>query len=103
MTQASTIRVTALKDLVPVRSPDDLDWYVKESEMITGKRGREFVVAGADRPAFRVHLDEGGYEIVRVDQADGPNEGTRATRLELPRHAVGNAMLCGLLYTMVLQ
>lgn len=103
MSQLSTIRRTALKDLVRVRNRDDLDWYVKESELITGKHGREFVVAGADRPAFRVHLDEGGYEIVRVDEPNGPGVRTRATRRELSRHAVGDAMLCGLLYATVLQ
>ena len=39
-------------------------------KVITGNPGREFVVAGADRPTFRIHLDHVGYQIARVDCGD---------------------------------
>ena len=63
MAQRTTIRQTELRKLVPVRTLNDLDWLVKESELMTGEPGREFVVAGADRPAFHVRLEHGGYQI----------------------------------------
>ena len=43
---------------------------MKESEITTGNPGREFVVAGADQPTFRIHLDHVGYQIARVDRGD---------------------------------
>ena len=52
MDRQTAIRSAPLRDLLPVRSLNDLDWFVKESEIITGNPGREFVVAGADRPTF---------------------------------------------------
>jgi len=103
MSQPSAIRGAEFKDLVPVRSIGDLDWMVKESELITGTPGREFVVAGADRPAFHVQIDAVGYQIVRVDQDDASSTPMRATTRELANHTLGNALLCGLLYTTALH
>jgi hypothetical protein len=103
MNLPSTLRGAHLKDLVPVRTVDDLDWYVKESEIVTGAPGRDFVVAGADRPAFHVRIDHAGYEILRIDVSDVPQAPTLATARELIHHTVGNAMACGLLYTSALQ
>lgn len=102
MVQRSTIRETELGRLVPVRTLNDLDWLVKESELMTGEPGREFVVAGADRPAFHVRLEHGGYQIRRTDHDIG-NLPLRATAPDLVNHTLGNAMACGLLYTTALQ
>ena len=70
MDRQTAIRSAPLRDLLPVRSLNDLDWFVKESEIITGNPGREFVVAGSDQPTFRIHLDHVGYQIARVDRGD---------------------------------
>ena len=43
MDRQTAIRSAPLRDLLPVRSLNDLDWFVKESEIITGNPGREFV------------------------------------------------------------
>jgi hypothetical protein len=100
---APFIRMRELKDLVRVRSLNDLAWFVKESEDINGLAGREFVVAGADRPAFRVSLDQSGYTILRLDRDACPRVALRATARELGDHTVGDALACGLLYTAALQ
>ena len=92
-----------LTKLVPVRTLNDLDWLVKESELMTGEPGREFVVAGADRPAYRVEFDCAGYQIQRVDDKTGMAMPQHATAPELVRHALGNALACGLLYTAALH
>jgi hypothetical protein len=99
MNYPSTLRDAQLKDLLPVRSVDDLDWYVKESEIVSGAPGREFIVAGADRPAFRVRIDHAGYEILRIDLDNAPHPPTLASAAELIHHTVGEALACGLLYT----
>ena len=101
MAQRTTIRQTELRKLVPVRTLTDLDWLVKESELMTGEPGREFVVAGADRPAFHIRLEHGGYQIRRTDDTDAMPH--RATAPDLVDHTLGNAIACGLLYTTALQ
>jgi hypothetical protein len=87
----------------PVRSLNDLDWFVKESEIITGNPGREFVVAGADQPTFRIHLDHVGYQIACVDRAEQAAAPVCATAPELVRHVVGDALARGQLFTTALQ
>ena len=72
-----SIRALPMQRLLPVRSLDELEHLVKESEVLTGAPGRTFVVAGADRPAYQVHADVAGFQIARLD----------------------GAMACGLLYT----
>jgi len=39
--------------LLSVQAPEDIEYLVKESEVLTGRSGRTFVIAGADRSALR--------------------------------------------------
>ena len=100
-------RSASHQDLLPVRSLNDLDWFVKESEIITGNPGREFVVAGADQPTFRIQLDHIGYQIARVDRGEQAVAPVCATAPELVQHALGDALVDaiarGQLYTPALQ
>lgn len=95
--QTSSIRDLPMQHLLPVRTVDELELLVKESEILTGNAGRAFVVAGADRPAYQVHADIAGFHIARLDSA--VQHQMLATAPELASHAIGNAMACGLLYT----
>ena len=88
MDRQTTIRSAPRRDLLLVRSLNDLDWFVKESEIITGNPGREFVVAGADQPTFRIHLDHVGDQIARVDRGEEAAATVCATALELVHHAL---------------
>ena len=92
-----SIRAVPMQRLLPVRSLDEVEHLVKESEVLTGAPGRTFVVAGADRPAYQVHADVAGFQIARLDGAM-PHE-VLATARELASHPIGSAMACGLLYT----
>lgn len=107
MDRQTAIRSAALRGLLPVRSLNDLDWFVKESEIITGNPGREFVVAGADGPTFRIHLDHVGYQIARVDRGEPAAAPASATAPELAHQtlvdALGDALAGGQLYTSALQ
>ncbi|WOB11154.1 hypothetical protein [Piscinibacter gummiphilus] len=98
---SAAVRQAEFKNLVPVRSLEDLGYMVKESEMLTGKPGRDFVVVGADRPAFHVELDAVGFQFVRLDA--NVDERTSVSARELTQHTLGNAMLCGMLYTEAIQ
>lgn len=95
--QTRSIRELPMQRLLPVRSVDELELLVKESEILTGNAGRAFVVAGADRPAYLVRADIAGFDIARLDSP--VQHQTLATGQELASHAIGNAMACGLLYT----
>ena len=103
MAQTQSIRAAELATLVPVRTLNDLDWLVKESEILTGEPGREFVVLGADRPAYHVKLDTAGYQIQRVDDDTSAAMPMHSTAPDLVRHTLGNALACGLLYTAALH
>ena len=95
MDRQTAIRSAPLQGLLPVRSLNDLDWFVKESEIITGYPGREFVVAGADQPTFRIHLDHVGYQIARVDRGDQAAAAVCATRSPCStRHSHSVAVPC---------
>lgn len=93
------IRSTALSKLLPVRSVTDPEWLVKESEMVTGKPGRHFIVAGGDRPAYQVRLDSSGFEVIRVDVDPLGTAPTHSSKPEFLQHPVASAMACGRLYT----
>lgn len=41
--------------LLAVQTPEDIEFLVKESEVLTRLAGRTFVIAGADWLAYRVH------------------------------------------------
>ena len=40
--------------MLAVRSTEDIEFLVKESEVLTGLPGRRFVIAGADRLTYRL-------------------------------------------------
>lgn len=95
----------SVRNLRLVRSLNDLDWFVKESEIITGNPGREFVVADADegQSTFRVCLGHVGYQIARVNRGEEAATAVCATATELVRHVVGDALVRGRLYTPALR
>lgn len=93
------VRATELSKLLPVRNVADLEWLIKESELVTGKPGRQFIVAGGDRPAYRVRLDASGFEVLRVDMEPRGTAPIHSTKPEFVHHPVSSALACGRLYT----
>ena len=89
---------------VQVRHPNDIEFLVKEAEVVTGVPGRIFVVAGAERLTYRVRSRTNGYEVERLDPAC--NASGQAMYL-LPEmmieHGLGRAMRMGCLFTPVLR
>ena len=85
--------------LVPVRTPRDLEYLIKESEVITGKPGRKFVIAGAERLTYRVQWQPNGYSVERLDEADQPICTTHLRPQEFHAHSLGCALSGGFLFT----
>jgi hypothetical protein len=88
--------------LVPVRTPRDLEYLVKESEVITGKPGRKFVIAGADRLTYRVQWQPNGYSVECLDEADKPICTMYLRPQEFHAHSLGSALRGGFLFTPML-
>lgn len=71
---------------------EDLEFLVKESEVLTGRSGRRFVVASADRLVYRVHWRSPALVIERLD-----DQGTVCDRQillpwEFEHHMLAQAM-----------
>lgn len=64
--QTSPHRVSA-PSWQPVRGIEDLEFLVKESEVLTGRSGRRFVVASADRLHYLVHWRSPALVVERLD------------------------------------
>src|SRR5919106_950651 len=54
--------------LLPVHAAADIEYLVKESEVVTGRPGREFVIAGADRLVYRIRWHPIGCKVERLDE-----------------------------------
>ncbi len=85
--------------LLTVQPPEDIEFLVKESEVLTGRAGRTFVIASADWLAYRVHWHPIGLKVERLDAAGQ----ILSTRYLLPkefiRHSLMEALAAGQLFT----
>ena len=85
--------------LLTVHAPEDIEFLVKESEVLTGRTGRTFVIAGADWLAYRVHWHPIGLKVERLD-VEGR---VLSTQHLLPReffgHSLIEALAAGQLFT----
>lgn len=90
--------------LLPVQTPEDIEYLVKESEVLTGRSGRVFVISGADSLIYRVHWHPGGQPSgLRVERLDngGPVLCTQRLQLwEFPEHSLVEAQAAGQLFTL---
>lgn len=75
--------------LLSVQAPEDIEYLVKESEVLTGRSGRTFVIAGADWLAYRVHWHPIGLKVERLNE-----EGrVLSTQHLLPREFLGHSLI----------
>lgn len=90
--------------LLPVRTPEDIEFLVKESEVVTGHAGRTFVIAGADRLTYRVHWCPREHPLgLTIERLDTTNQILCAERLQLwefIEHPLMDALATGQLYTL---
>lgn len=85
--------------LLPVRSEREIEFFVKESEILTGRPGRDFVIVGAERLSYRVEWHGAGLSVRRFD-GNAPVAPTLfVQRQALMNHTLGNAMRYGQLFT----
>jgi len=76
----------------PVSRIEDLEFLVKESEVLTGRSGRRFVVASADRLVYRVHWQSPALVIERLDERGAVCDRQFLLPWEFEHHVVSQAM-----------
>ena len=82
-----------------VRGLTEIEFLVKESEVLTGNAGRVFVISGADQLAYRVRWHPANIEVERLD-ADGAILDTQHLLPgDFATHSVVEALMAGQLYT----
>jgi hypothetical protein len=89
----------AFGGFIQVRSTEDIEFLVKESEVVTGKPGRKFVIGGADRLVYWIQWNPSGYQVQRLDDAGNPRNTIYLKSESLIEHSVGDAMREGYLFT----
>jgi hypothetical protein len=86
--------------LQPVGRIEDLEFLVKESEVLTGHGGRRFVIVGAERLHYLVHWRSPALVIERID----PNGKIHDRRFLLPwefdEHPLAQAMAARQLFAL---
>jgi len=85
--------------MVNVNACEDIEFLVKESEVITGRRGRKFVISGADQLVYLIQWSPDGYKVQRLDNKGNATSTLYVQPEELGSHSLGEALRAGQLYT----
>ena len=83
----------------PVLRIEDLEFLVKEREVLTGHPGRAFVISGADCLVYRVHWNLGGLRVERLDTDGRVLNVQQLPTWEFPEHSLFEALVAGQLFT----
>ncbi len=89
--------------LIEVCTPADIEYLVKESEIVTGNPGRKFVICGADRLIYRIVWQPNGYHVERLDESDNPTSTMYLLPAQFGAHGLGDALSRGQLFTPALS
>ncbi len=87
------------ESMLPVRATADIEYLIKESEVVTGEPGRRFVIAGADRLVYRIHWHPIGCKVQRLDNAGNATSTAYLLHAELYAHSLGEALRAGQLFS----
>lgn len=93
---------SAIAGLILVSSREDIEYLVKESEVVTGRPGRRFLVCGADRLSYHVQWQPTGFRVHCLDERNGSNRSAELSPDDFDRHCLGEALRAGQLFTPVL-
>ena len=85
--------------LLIVQAAEDIEYLVKESEVLTGLAGRTFVIAGADWLTYRVHWYPIGLKVERLDAEGHVLSTQHLLPWEFLGHSLIEALAAGQLFT----
>jgi hypothetical protein len=96
-------QIAGMSALLPVQTLADIEFLVKESEVLTGQAGRRFVVASADRLAYRIHWHPLGLKVERLDDACRVLDTCHLLPWGFAQHSIAQAQACGQLFTVAVS
>ena len=85
--------------MLAVGSAEDIEYLVKESEVLTGLPGRTFVIAGADRLTYRLLWNPLGFRVQRLDDQAKVLHTQHLATFEFLDHSLLEALHAGQLFT----
>jgi hypothetical protein len=85
--------------MLAVNEARDIEFLVKESEVLTGRAGRLFVIAGADWLTYRVLWHPMGFKVERLDERGQVVWSQHQLPWEFVDHSVVEALHAGQLFT----
>ena len=85
--------------LFAVRTTEDIEYLVKESEVLTGLPGRTFVIAGADRLIYRLLWHPLGFKVQRQGLNGQALHTQDLLTFEFLDHVLLEALQAGQLFT----
>lgn len=97
MCEEIVIALRSDERFVEVRALSELEYLVKESEIVTSTPGRMFHIRSKDRPVL-ISLEFGGFVIRNVGQHDASRTIYLPRRLMLDA-LIGHALKSGMLFT----
>ncbi|MEO8155403.1 MAG: hypothetical protein ABI605_20230 [Rhizobacter sp.] len=97
--QTNLHRLRKSTPLLAVTAPEDIEFLVKESEVLTGRPGRIFVIAGADRLRYRVRWQLMGFKVERLDAQGEAMDTQHLLPWEFIDHSLVEALGAGQLFT----
>lgn len=97
MLEEISIALRSDKRFIEVRGLSDLEYLVKESEIMTNHEGRMFHIRSHDRPVH-ISLETGGFVIRNVARGDVSRAMYLPRRLMMDA-LLGHALKSGMLFT----
>lgn len=85
--------------MLAVRSTEDIEYLVKQSEVLTGLPGRTFVIAGAERLTYRLLWHPLGFRVQRLDNQAKVLHAQNLLTFEFLDHSLLEALHAGQLFT----
>lgn len=86
-------------DMHRVRTLEEVEYLIKESEVLTGQPGRTFVIASADQLRYRVEWHELYLKIDRLNEDQDVVSTQFMTPLQFATHSLTEALKLGQLLT----
>lgn len=85
--------------MLPVQATQDIEFLIKESEVLTGRAGRIFVIAGADWLTYRVQWHPMSIQVERLDEVGQVLNTLHQLPAKFADHSVIEALRAGQLFT----
>ena len=101
--QLHTQTPTGPNVLMRVFGMAEIEFLVKESEVLTGCAGRVFEIHGAERLTYRVHWHPSMVDVERLDAEGVVLDTQHLSPGDFAAHSVVEALMAGQLYTAPVQ